>query len=381
MRRAMKYLLMISTMAAFLAVASAAHSEDVDGPWINAVGFGDGPIWNPSTNDPTVGEDPNDPTVSFNDADQEMVWSPFTNIALANPGDKVVFTGSVELLGTLNSPQTSGSPRTQFRFGLFKDDGDGDDLEWVGYLTTNRHGNSGTPAGSISRKNVGNTNVFLSVTAGANSLVSQQGDGTGASLFNDGTYDLMMSIERNAAGELVLNSSIAGVGDRPPLEPYDPLDPPASPGPNQYSQVLSFTDTLASTMGTYQFDRLGFLTGGNLDTDRAAYTNLEVNFIPGSAAGLAGDFNEDEIVDAADYVTWRANESANLPLPNDTGAANQAARYDVWTANFGESAPGGGSGLGVVPEPASLVLVAMAAMLLIATARRRLEPAFAGAHR
>jgi hypothetical protein len=86
--------------------------------------------------------------------------------------------------------------------------------------------------------------------------------------------------------------------------------------------------------------------------------------------GLAGDFNEDGKVDAADYVKWR-KDGAN-PLPNDEGAANSAARFALWKANFGEMAmPGGGSGgTGAVPEPGCLVLALMA-MAFGAAIRRR----------
>jgi hypothetical protein len=79
--------------------------------------------------------------------------------------------------------------------------------------------------------------------------------------------------------------------------------------------------------------------------------------VVGSNAGLSGDFNEDGKVDAADYVVWRKNETANNSLPNDGGAATQAARFDLWRANFGEmTMPGGGAG-GAVPEPCSAALV------------------------
>jgi hypothetical protein len=76
------------------------------------------------------------------------------------------------------------------------------------------------------------------------------------------------------------------------------------------------------------------------------------------AVGLAGDFNNDAKVDAADYATWRKNETANAALPNDNGLATQAARYALWHSNFGNP-PGAGSGLsgGEVPEPTSVGLL------------------------
>ena len=66
---------------------------------------------------------------------------------------------------------------------------------------------------------------------------------------------------------------------------------------------------------------------------------------------LTGDFNEDEKVNAADYVIWRKNETANSPLPNDGGAADQAARFDVWRSNFGDMGGGGGT-----PSPTDTTL-------------------------
>ncbi len=336
-------------------MAQRACAEAVDGTWVNAVGFGDGPIWNPDTNSPIVGEDPNDPTFNSGFAVQEMIYSPFSLVTLANPGDQIVFTGTVELRGTSNSPLTSGTPRTQFRFGLFKDNGDANQLGWAGYYTSNMHGNSGTPSGVLASKPAGNTSVFLGV-GGQAVLASMQGDGTNASLFNDGTYDLMMSIQRNAAGELVLNSSILGVGDRPPVEPYDPENPPASPGLNVYSEVLSATDTTAATNGTYYFDRLGFLTGTNLAADRAAYANLDVTFIPGGQ--LSADYNQNGTVDAADYVLWRKND------------INGAQGYIDWRSQFGQSAGGSGTfASAAVPEPATIVVALLTAFAIFSFAR------------
>src|SRR4029078_6253532 len=90
------------------------------------------------------------------------------------------------------------------------------------------------------------------------------------------------------------------------------------------------------------------------------FDNLTVTDVP--AAGLPGDFNSDSKVDAADYAKWRKNEVANAALPNDAGAADQAARYALWRSNFGNP-PGSGSRLGgsAVPEPSSILLLVFGA--------------------
>jgi hypothetical protein len=84
--------------------------------------------------------------------------------------------------------------------------------------------------------------------------------------------------------------------------------------------------------------------------------------------GVAGDFNDDGKVDAADYVVWRKNGANSLP--NDNGLTTAAERFDLWRANFGNmTMPGGGS---AVPEPAAGTL-ALAVLGVLAAARRRAQ--------
>jgi hypothetical protein len=233
---------------------SSAHADPVTGTWTTAVGQGNGPILNANTASPTIGDG------TAESADAEMFHSVFPQITLGNSGDKIIFTGSVTLIGTANSPLTSGNPRTQFRFGLFDGDNVGpDDNGWVGYYMSNKHGTTGSPAGVLTRKPVGNTSVYLSTTGQSTALASVQGDGTAASLFNDDTYSMSLTIERSGN-----NLNVSGL----------------LTGLNGFSQSLSGTDTTASTLGTYAFDYLGFLLGGNLDTDQAQFSNLDVTFVP-----------------------------------------------------------------------------------------------------
>jgi hypothetical protein len=112
-----------------------------------------------------------------------------------------------------------------------------------------------------------------------------------------------------------------------------------------------------------------FSPGGNwLATTKSDGTFALVPFVP--PVGLLGDFNDDGKVDAADYVIWRKNETANAALPNDDGLTTQAARFDLWKANFGNmTMPGGGAG--AVPEPASWTLLALGLVLAAIRGRRR----------
>jgi hypothetical protein len=78
-----------------------------------------------------------------------------------------------------------------------------------------------------------------------------------------------------------------------------------------------------------------------------------------SVGPLPGDFNGDDIVDAADYVLWRKNPGG-IYTTND---------YNAWRANFGRTS---GSGAAInesfVPEPSVLGLLALAVPTLL---RRR----------
>jgi len=83
------------------------------------------------------------------------------------------------------------------------------------------------------------------------------------------------------------------------------------------------------------------------------------------SSGIAGDYNGNGVVDAADYVLWRNSGS----LQNDDTPGVQPGDYDVWKGNFGKT-PGAGAAAGSVPEPATAVLVLIAGLSLIATRRK-----------
>jgi hypothetical protein len=127
----------------------------------------------------------------------------------------------------------------------------------------------------------------------------------------------------------------------------------SSPGRLEYIPDIKTTlgATIANSSVDYYSDEV-FQTQAN-----GAYAGLDIGFAP--PAGLAGDFNNDGKVNAGDYPTWRKNETANLALPNDNGVGNQAARFALWRANFGNGGPGSGSGLdgSAVPEPTSALLL------------------------
>lgn len=97
---------------------------------------------------------------------------------------------------------------------------------------------------------------------------------------------------------------------------------------------------------------------GNTDVVRLTITN--------SASGVAGDYNNDGTVDAADYTVWRDHLGLAVDMPNDTTLGTVTADdYGVWKSNYGNSVGAGAA----VPEPSAIAL--LLAGLLAGCSRRR----------
>lgn len=87
-----------------------------------------------------------------------------------------------------------------------------------------------------------------------------------------------------------------------------------------------------------------------------------VTYIGIAPAGAIGDYNDDGVVNAADYTKWRDNlGGAGSTLlnrdPANTGVVSQAD-YNSWKAHFGEIGGAGSLSAGAVPEPGTLVFAA-----------------------
>jgi hypothetical protein len=90
--------------------------------------------------------------------------------------------------------------------------------------------------------------------------------------------------------------------------------------------------------------------------------------------GTAGDYNNDAIVDAADYVVWRKLLGTNTQLQNEgegvTPGMVTDEDYTPWRANFGMVTPPGAGSSAVVPEPGAMVLTLFGLSILAAYRRR-----------
>ncbi len=94
--------------------------------------------------------------------------------------------------------------------------------------------------------------------------------------------------------------------------------------------------------------------------------------IPDAFEGLVGDYNGDNVVDAADYVVWRNNVGTTGTLDNDLiGGTVGGAHYLQWKANYGAT---GSGGLAIAAQPVSepaTVVVLLAGLVGAAAWRGR----------
>jgi hypothetical protein len=118
------------------------------------------------------------------------------------------------------------------------------------------------------------------------------------------------------------------------------------------------------TAGLIGQDVQVFSPGGNW----IASTNSDGTFtMTAITGGVAGDYNGDGVVDAADYVVWRSAVAAGATsLPNrGTGISGTVGTsdYTFWKAHFGATSGSGSSVQGAaVPEPATLAMVLLGLM-------------------
>ena len=161
-------------------------------------------------------------------------------------------------------------------------------------------------------------------------------------------------------------SAALGVG----LQAIDETDPDSEPsdafGQVQISGAAALAGTLeVSLLGGYMpmaGDSFQILTAGGGRTGMflnevlpplSSGLDWELVYNPASvvlsviSAGLPGDYNQNGIVDAADYVVWRKTDGSQ-------------AGYDLWRTNFGRTAgsgaTAGSSSSASVPEPASILM-------------------------
>jgi hypothetical protein len=82
---------------------------------------------------------------------------------------------------------------------------------------------------------------------------------------------------------------------------------------------------------------------------------------------VLGDYNENGVIDAADYVVWRNNLGPGT-LPNEAGISPRMvdqADYNFWRSRFGMQAPFISTLTAGVPEPATVVVLVSTVVFLV----------------
>jgi hypothetical protein len=90
------------------------------------------------------------------------------------------------------------------------------------------------------------------------------------------------------------------------------------------------------------------------------------------AIGLMGDYNDNGIVDAADYTVWRdAMTASATSLANDpTPGVVDESDFLFWREHYGEIySPGSGQTSAAVPEPSSFLMLGLGLLVAASTYR------------
>lgn len=167
--------------------------------------------------------------------------------------------------------------------------------------------------------------------------------------------NLTSTAQASLAGELAVNLGLNGGN------PFEP----------QLGHSFSILTAAGGISGGFTAADLPMLAAGRMWQVR--YTTTTANLV----VTLAGDYNDNGVVDAADYTIWRNLFGATRDprADGDTNGVVDMNDYSIWKANFGAVAGAGAVGRVLaanVPEPATFASwLAMLAILSASTARRR----------
>jgi autotransporter-associated beta strand protein len=132
-------------------------------------------------------------------------------------------------------------------------------------------------------------------------------------------------------------------------------------------------DILTASSITANIDMLSLTGAAGFEASLADGGTILQLMFTGATGGLAGDYNDDGIVNAADYVVWRNAVASGGSLINEgdnPGTADQGD-YTYWKTNFGATAGSGSDVASAVPEPTSVTGMLLAIVGMLGMGSRR----------
>jgi hypothetical protein len=181
--------------------------------------------------------------------------------------------------------------------------------------------------------------------------------------FNDGEWSVEDAAS-TATGVFDTDTAAAGAlfsVKRTGASSYDVLLDPFGPGP-------SFTASQTFDNPAFDVDWIEF-TFFNTHTDTGTPPAFATDFyirsieiVDDVQTGVAGDYNNNNKVDAADYTVWRDHRGQTFQLQHEVSGVTPGSvtieDYTEWASRFGQmagSGASGGLGGGAVPEPSTWI--------------------------
>jgi len=220
----------------------------------------------------------------------------------------------------------------------------------------------------------GGTITANQTTGPALSVAAQGNSGTFRVTGDDGTIDVN--------GDMLVNAGGGAQGTLAyQLETGDLLSQIDVSGNATFNlgAILSFDTSLATpTQTTYNVLTALDIVDNGITFNGPAGWNYQIisggngeilQLFQAGPQGVQGDYDNNGVVDAADYVLWRKGGPIQNEVTGVTPGTVTQEDYDAWRARFGNTS-GSGSGTAAVPEP-TVILLCLSALAGVLSARRR----------
>jgi PEP-CTERM motif-containing protein len=166
------------------------------------------------------------------------------------------------------------------------------------------------------------------------------------------TFGLLKLVWSDGASDLVpgpITIGQAGPAANPGIEALPELNSTSIPNTWQFTEARG-----VAPAGTTQVKMFALFVDQSAGT--GYFDDLQASMLP---AGVLGDYNSNNKVDAADYTVWRDHLGQAFTLPNrdttNSGNINQQD-YTYWKGRFGATMGAGALSGSSVPEPATALL-------------------------